>query len=253
MSGAAFEGLRLIREPERDLLRLELRAPRANALEPDLLDAIRRALDEIERAPPALLLLTGGRNFCSGGDVGRFLAAARAGEARAYALRVVPALQEVLLRLLAAPSLVLAAARGAVTGGGAGFLFAADLAAASPDAFVQPWYGVMGFAPDGGWTAILPEKIGAGRALGWLASDARASGEELRGLGLVQAVAEDPEAAVLRLALEGDAETLRRAKALIWDAPRLAETRRRLEAETEAFLALIDRPETRARMERFLS
>jgi len=34
-----------------------------------------------------------------------------------------------------------------MTGGGAGFLFAADLAVLAPDAFVQPYYTRMGFAP----------------------------------------------------------------------------------------------------------
>ena len=120
-----------------EVRRLTLTAPRANALTPELMDALRFAMDAVERDVPGALVLAGGRNFCSGGDVARFLAAAEAGEARAYAARLVPALQEVVLRLWSLPASVVVAARGAITGGGAGLLFAADCAVLAPGTFVD--------------------------------------------------------------------------------------------------------------------
>ncbi|KAA9007882.1 enoyl-CoA hydratase/isomerase family protein [Histidinibacterium aquaticum] len=233
-------------------LRLRLESPRANALTPELLDDLSRALDEVEAAPPEALLLTGERNFCSGGDVARFLAAAEAGEARDYALRVVPVLQEVVLRLLALPAPVVTAARGAVTGGGAGLLFAADTAVLAPASFVQPYYARMGFAPDGGWTALLPERIGRGATLSWIASDSRHGAEDLRAMGLCALVDPEPETAALALLEDRSTETLAAAKRLIWNAPALARIEAGLAAETEAFLDRIDRPDTLARMRAFL-
>lgn len=239
--------------PAEDRVDIALRAPRANALEPGLLDDLRRALDRAEAAAPGAVLLTGGRNFCSGGDVARFHAAALAGEAVAYARRVVPALQDTVLRLLAFPATVAVAARGAVTGGGAGFLFAADLAVVAPDGFVQPWYGPMGFAPDGGWTALLPERIGAGAALAWLAGNRRHGAGDLVALRLAAAADSTPEDRAAALLAASDPASRRAARALVWDADRIAAVRRRLDAETAAFLDLIGRPETRDRMAAFLN
>lgn len=237
---------------EDGVLRLTLCAPRANALTPELLDAIRAALDAVDRACPATLIVAGGRNFCSGGDVARFLEAANAGKAKDHARRVVPALQEVVLRLFGLPATVAVAARGAITGGGAGLLFAADCAVLAPDAFVQPYYSRMGFAPDGGWTALLPDRIGRARVGSWIATDRRRDAEALMGLGLCDAVDADTETAMLRL-LEGASTGTRIAtKRLLRDEPTLAELAAALDAETAAFLERIDTPEVTRRMATFL-
>lgn len=231
---------------------LALAAPRANALEPGLLAALHAGLDALERSGARLALLSGGRNFSSGGDVARFAEAAARGEARAYAETLVPLLQDALLRMIALPVLFGVAARGAVTGGSAGFLFAADLAVLAPGAFVQPWYSRVGFAPDGGWTALLPERVGAGAALRWLLADDRLDAGGALARGLADAVDPEPEARALALLGEGDTGARLAAKALVWDGPRRAETARRLAAETSAFLDRIGRPEVRAGMARYL-
>ena len=234
-------------------LALTLHAPRANALEPGVLQQISAALQEVERAVPDVLLIQAGRNFCSGGDVARFHQAVMAGRGRAYAQEVVPVLQDIVYRLAALPAVVAVAARGAVTGGGAGLLFAADLAVLHPDAFVQPYYSKVGFAPDGGWSALLPERIGAGSTLAWLAADRRAGAEELCQLGLAAAVDAEPEHALRGLLVGQTPGSLRAAKSLVWDAPRLAQLRARLDAETAAFLDRIECATTLAGMQAFLS
>lgn len=232
---------------------LTLSAPRANALEPGLLDQIRHALDQVEARAPDFLVIQSGANFCSGGDVARFFQAAEAGKARDYATQVVPVLQEIVYRLVTLPSVVGVAARGAITGGGAGLLFAADLVVLHPGAFVQPYYAKVGFAPDGGWCALLPEKIGAGRAMSWLGADLRCSAEALRDMGLAAAVSPDPEGAQQTLLSDTGLGTLSAAKSLIWDNDRVRYLKARLDAETAAFLERIDLPSTRAGMKRFLA
>jgi 2-(1,2-epoxy-1,2-dihydrophenyl)acetyl-CoA isomerase len=237
---------------EAPCFRIRLDAPRANALEPVLLADLHVALDAAEASGTGRVLLCGGRNFSSGGDVARFHAAAAEGRAEAYADSVVGQLQDALYRLLAMPAIVAVAARGAVTGGAAGFLFAADIAVLSPEAFVQPCYDMVGFAPDGGWTALLPDRIGAGAAAELLLRNRRLSAAEARAMGLAAEVDVAPEdrAAATLSALDPGAALA--AKALIWDAERRALARRRLAAEAAAFRARIGRPEVREKMAHFL-
>jgi 2-(1,2-epoxy-1,2-dihydrophenyl)acetyl-CoA isomerase len=232
--------------------RLAMSAPRANSLEPGLLRDIALALDAAEAQDAKVILICGGSNFSSGGDVRAFHAASLNNQAVEYAREVVPLLQALVARLIAMPRLVVVAAHGAITGGSAGLLFAADLAVLAPDAFVQPYYAKVGFAPDGGWTALLPERIGAGRALEWLQSDRRLTAEALRDAGLAAAVSDTPEETAMELAARGEIGTRLAVKALIWDDVRCGRINARLEAETEAFLDRIIQPDTALGMSRFL-
>ncbi|MCT4610358.1 MAG: enoyl-CoA hydratase/isomerase family protein [Pelagimonas sp.] len=231
---------------------IQMQAPRANALEPDFLSDLHRAFDALERSGIKKALLTGGRNFSSGGDVGRFHEASERGDVQRYATQVVPVLQELVMRMIELPVLTAAALQGAATGGSAGLIFASDLVAASHNAFVQPYYGVMGYAPDGGWTATLPELIGAGAAQGWLLANHRFDAEDLLRLGLVQSITEDPRDAALALLGAVETGSALATKSMIWNDSRKAAVSKALDAETQAFLNLIDRDETRARMTHFL-
>ncbi|SFP97885.1 enoyl-CoA hydratase/isomerase family protein [Tranquillimonas alkanivorans] len=245
-----------LERPSEAILRLELRAPRSNALEPGLLSDLRAAVRDAEVVAPTILLLTAqGRNFSTGGDVAAFRDAAHAGRATEHADAVVPVLQDIVLRLVSLPSLVVTASRGAITGGSAGLLFASDLAVVAPDCFMQPYYARVGFAPDGGWTALLPDRVGAARALAWQVANSRLTAQDLHAHGLAHEIAEEPEnhalALCARLAAH-DAAAMIAAKQLIWDAARRAALKARLDAEARAFRERIARPETLAGMERFL-
>lgn len=231
---------------------IEMRAPRANALEPVFLGELHGAFDALERSGARKALLIGGRNFSSGGDVGRFYEAALAGQATAYTEQVVPVLQALVLRMIELPVIVASSLRGAVTGGSSGLIFASDLVVAAPDAFMQPYYGTVGFAPDGGWLAILPELIGGAAARSWISTNQRNDAETLKTFGLVQDVDPTPELRALTLLNALDTNTACASKALWWDEARRAQAKDRLEAETRAFSALIDRPETQAKMHAFL-
>lgn len=231
---------------------IALAAPRSNALEPAMLTDFHAALDALDRSGARHALITGGRNFSTGGDVARFHDAAARGEGLTYARKTVPLLQDALRRMIAMPVIFAAAARGATTGGSAGFLFASDLVTLAPDAFVQPYYTTVGFAPDGGWTALLPDRIGAGAAEAWLMQDARRDAAALVASGLATAVDPAPEDRALALLSSRDIDAALATKALIWDAERQAAIAARLAAETDSFCDLIGRDETIAKMARFL-
>jgi len=133
---------------------------RCNALTVELLAELNAALDRLQ-VPRAVVLAAEGRHFSTGGDVARLAAAVAAGCGPAHGADLVGGLNAAILKLAALPCPVLARVQGALTGGALGLVLAADLVAMAPDAFVQPWYAAVGFAPDGGWTAMLPARIGA--------------------------------------------------------------------------------------------
>ncbi|WP_421878562.1 enoyl-CoA hydratase/isomerase family protein [Pacificispira sp.] len=231
---------------------IRLDAPRANALEPGLLDALQSALDAVIDSGVRRVVLSGGRNFSTGGDVGRFHDAAESGEVLEYANAVVPRLQECVYRMMAAPVIFAVAARGAITGGSAGFLFAADLSVLCPEAFVQPYYGTVGFAPDGGWTAVLPDLIGTSAARNWLLTDRRVSAGDAVGLGIAATVDDDPESRCAEFLARIDIDSALATKRLIWNAERLSRVRDGLSRETAAFCSLIGSDIVKSRMARFL-
>jgi 2-(1,2-epoxy-1,2-dihydrophenyl)acetyl-CoA isomerase len=231
---------------------IEMKAPRANALEPGLLRDLHRAFDALEQSGAQKALISGGRNFSTGGDLGRFAEAAQLGQIESYTEQVVPVLQALVLRMIEMPVVLATAIRGAATGGSAGLVFASDLVVAAPDAFVQPYYGVVGFAPDGGWTALLPELIGGANARGWVMANHRHGAEQLTSLGLVQAVDQNPEMRAMALLTDIDIGTAISTKSLFWRDAGRAHVKTRLDAETEAFRALIGRPETLTKMQDFL-
>lgn len=242
------------------LARLALDRPeRTNSLDDGMVEALHAALDEAEAADPGALLITGaGKHFSTGGDVAGFARAVEAGRARAYSEAVVGGLQALVMRLLRLPVPVAARVQGALTGGSAGLLFAADAAVMEARAFLQPFYVTVGFAPDGGWTALLPERIGAGRALEIQVLNRRVGAAEAKALGLASEVAEGKEA--LDAAAEGlvdrllshRAGSMAATRGLVWDAARLAQAEARLEAEKAAFLERIETKETAEGMAAFL-
>lgn len=142
------------------------RRRRHNALVPELIDDMRAAVAQTaaDTEVRALVLAAEGRNFSTGGDVAEF--ATRTGADRVeYSRRIVGGLNALILDLMRLDIPVVAAVQGAVTGGSLGLVLAADVVLLSPDATFTPYYVDVGFSPDGGWTAILPDRIGQARAL----------------------------------------------------------------------------------------
>lgn len=235
--------------------RLTLNRPeRHNSLVPALLDSVNADLDRIagDRTIRAVVLQASGRSFSTGGDVAGFHAVPR-GQRRAYAEGLVGSLNHAILALLRLPVPVIGRIHGPLTGGSLGFLLACDLTAITPQAFIQPYYAQVGFSPDGGWTAMLPARIGAQRAREIQLLNQRVSAQEALQLGLVTACV---EVDALDATIEGWLEKLKTmqpasiasTKALLAD-----DCAAGLEAELRNFLDLIDREDTEAGMTRFLN
>lgn len=235
--------------------RLTLNRPeRHNSLVPGLLDSLNTDLEHIagDREIRAVVLQASGRSFSTGGDVAGFHAVPR-GQRRAYAEGLVGSLNRAILALLHLPVPVIGRIHGAVTGGSLGLLLACDLAAITPQAFIQPYYAQVGFSPDGGWTAMLPARIGAQRAREIQLLNQRVPAQEALHLGLVTACV---EADMLDATIEGWLEklkTMQPASIASTKALLAADCAAGLEAELRNFLELIDGEEAEAGMTRFLN
>lgn len=233
------------------------RPERHNSLVPGLLDSL---IDDTEAAGKAeiraLVLRANGRSFSTGGDVAAFFEVPAA-ERAAYAARVVGALNRAILALLDLPVPLIGRVHGPVTGGSLGLVLACDLVAVTPQAFFQPYYVDVGFGPDGGWTALLPERIGEARARMVQLLNRRVSAAEALDWGIATALvpADDLDRAidVWLETLSGKVPSAVRAtKMRLLSPERRAAIAAGLEAEHAGFVTQIASAAAHEGMARFL-
>ncbi|WP_259779396.1 enoyl-CoA hydratase/isomerase family protein [Aestuariispira ectoiniformans] len=238
--------------------RITLNRPdRHNSLVPELLEELLSCVDEVSRNDDirAVVLQANGCSFSTGGDVQAFHD--QGADIKGYARSIVGALNRCLLALMDCPHPVIGRIHGPVTGGSLGLLLACDLAVMSQKAFIQPYYCEVGFTPDGGWLAILPDRIGARQAGEIMLLNRRVTAADALRLGLVSAVAEDSQIDDWldeRIAeLTGKVlHSLRATKKALWTQERRRECAGALDRELNDFIAHIDLPETWAGMSKFL-
>ena len=231
------------------------RPERHNSLVPDFLEEILAALGSIRSQPQmrAIILQANGRSFSTGGDV-RVLYD-NLERIKEYADNIVELLNQVILDLVALPQPVVAAVHGIVTGGSLGFVLASDIVLVTPQASFTPYYSVVGFSPDGGWTAILPEIIGARRAAETLILNQTITAEQAVAWGLASRVV--PAEGLFDLALKTAQDialkqpgSIARTKTLLRaDLPKVRDG---LQAEKSQFVEQIASEEARRAMQVFL-
>jgi enoyl-CoA hydratase/carnithine racemase len=166
-------------------------------------------------------------------------------------------LPDMLVRLSRLPVVSIAAIRGRATGVGSELALASDMRFASREkAILSQWEVGAGLVPGGGPMARLPRLIGRGRALEVLLGADDVSGELAERYGYVNRALPDAE-----LDAFVDALATRIAS---FDKQALAETKRLVDVnslpadadiapEWDAFLASLQRPATRARIEQLFA
>jgi len=187
MSAACLE---IWRERDGKLLRLRLARPKANIVDAEMIAALRAALADNLNDPAlsAVLLDHQGPHFSFGASVQEHLP----GQCDA----MLKGFNALILAMVGSPVPILASVRGQCLGGGMELAIAANLIFAAPDAkFGQPEIQLAVFAPPA--SCLLPERIGQGAAEHILFSGQSIDAAEAYRLGLVHAVADDPEAAAL--------------------------------------------------------
>jgi 2-(1,2-epoxy-1,2-dihydrophenyl)acetyl-CoA isomerase len=160
------------------------RPERHNSLVPELLEEMLVALETIgaESDLRAVVLQANGRSFSTGGDLGGFQAHLK--DLATYASEIVGLLNQVILALVELPAPLVAAVHGIVTGGSLGLVLGSDVVLVAPEASFTPYYSVVGFSPDGGWTAMLPAIIGPKRTAEVLLSNRTISATQAVAWGL---------------------------------------------------------------------
>lgn len=228
------------------------RPERHNSLIPELLSELLDALGRVESddSVGVVVLAANGRSFSTGGDVAAFYE--RKEDLADYAREVVGLLNRVIIKMMRLPQPVIAAVHGIVTGGSLGLVLAADVPVLTPEVTFTPWYSVVGFAPDGGWTAILPRRIGIARAARILLTNETITANEAVAWGLASEMvpAEELRPRVIDLATaisQGRVSAIKRA---LHDD--LEETAALLERERELFVEQVVSEESLAGMAVFL-
>ncbi len=234
------------------------RPERHNSLIPEMLRELLAHLDAAreQKGLAALVLQANGRSFSTGGDVGVFYEHGRTvEELAAYASEIVGLLNQAILAMVQFPVPIVAAVQGIVTGGSLGLVLASDIVLLAPAASFTPFYTVVGFSPDGGWTALLPTVIGTKRAAEALFTNRTISAEEAVHWGLAnQIVPTDRLPDEARAMAEAIAEkrpgSTASAKRLLWGPTSALAAY--LEDERRAFVAQIITEEARAGIGAFL-
>lgn len=201
----------IVDRPREGVARLRLDRPaRRNALDAPLVEALHDAIGGLD-ARAAVLASSDPSVFCAGADVDLEDAERARVSDRLYALYE---------RMLAAGPPLIAAIGGAAVGGGAQLAVACDVRVAGPRArlrFAGPGHGLA----VGAWA--LPSLVGRGRAMELCLSMRWVAAEEAHRIGLVDRLADDPDAAALDLAeaVAGlDADAVRRVKRIVATAGR---------------------------------
>ncbi len=228
------------------------RSERHNTLVPALISGVERCLsDAVNGGARAVVLEAEGRTFSTGGDVKAMRAAP---DRFAYCDELVGGLNRLLLTMIDLPIPIVAAVHGMVTGGSMGLVAASDIVVVEPKVTFRSWYATVGFAPDGGWIAILPRLIGAGRVRRLLLADEEFTAAEAAEWGLAHRVVAagtvDAEARELASRMARlQAGTIGAIKRLLAQRDEIAAG---LDAEKAAFLELVVTEEATAGMDAFL-
>jgi cyclohexa-1,5-dienecarbonyl-CoA hydratase len=193
--------LKVWRDRGNRLLRLRLARPKANVIDAAMIAALDAEFAQasgdttMDGSDPAgvrglrgVLLDAEGPNFSFGASVEEHLPGNLAVMLKRF--------HGLILRMVAFPLPILVAVQGSCLGGGLEIATAGHLLFATPGArLAQPEIVLGVFAPAA--SCLLPERIGRAAAEDLLFSGRTIDGREALRLGLVNAVADDPEAAAL--------------------------------------------------------
>lgn len=166
------------------------RPARHNALIPELLTRLLQVLEHQDCQSAAVVILRAeGRSFSTGGDLSGFQN--HRDTIGTYAQELVGQLNQVILAIYTHPATIVCAVQGQVTGGSLGLLMAADHVIMHRGVTITPYYSVVGFSPDGGWTALLPDIIGHQQTMQWMANNTSYNADTCLAMGLAHEVVED--------------------------------------------------------------
>ena len=190
MTNTTTSPLKVWTERDGALLRLRLARPKANIVDAAMIAALHDAFSahRADHGLRGVLLDAEGPHFSFGASVEEHVAERCAA--------MLAALHALIIAMVEFPVPILTAVRGQCLGGGLEVVLAGGPIFATADAKLgQPEMALGVFAPAA--SVLLPYRVNQPNAEDLLFSGRSVSGEEARAMGLVQVVADDPEAAAL--------------------------------------------------------
>ncbi len=232
-------------------------ALRHNCLTTDFLQQFLTCLQTAKNTSElrAIIIKAEGRSFSTGGDLRAFYE--HYDTIEAYSHKIVGLLNQTIMEMLQSDTPIISRVHGPATGGSFGFILASDLVVMADNAFFAPYYVDVGFAPDGGWTAILPERIGEHRAKSVQLLNTHIKADLALSWGLVDHVDSvdaldqhiDHWLNILRSKVTHETSFTKRN---ILDKSRLKHYQEKLEQERRFFIEAIIKPETKQGIAQFL-
>ena len=227
------------------------RPHKRNALTVAMYAALADAVNAANADPAVrVIVLSGsGGSFSAGNDLGDFIAASGSASGREED-QPVRRFQE---SVLASTAVLIAAVDGPAVGIGATVLLHCDLVYATERSYLQLPFVNLGLVPEFGSSAALTQRVGRARAAEILLFGDRFSAADAREIGLVNAVLPDADALGAHVAervgalLAKPAASLREIRALV-RRREPSDAHERMVLESSIFAALLDDPDTKARI-----
>lgn len=228
------------------------RPDRLNAFDFDMGREYRDACVAATSSPDtrAILISAEGPAFCAGGDV---LAMATASGAGPDVTAGAHTIHEGIAALAGSPIPVVAAARGAVAGGGIGLMLAADYVVGGDDLRVAGKYADIGLTPDLGVSTLLTRAVGERRALALLLTSRELDAPTALDWGMIAEIDAAPEERALEIAqrwVSAASHALGHAKRLVRASPQRSFVES-LTDEAETIGAAFEGDEARERIAAF--
>jgi 2-(1,2-epoxy-1,2-dihydrophenyl)acetyl-CoA isomerase len=167
------------------------RPDKLNAFTRTMHEHLREAIDRVQAddSVRALILTGAGRGFCAGQDLADL--SFEPGRMTDLGELIDEHFNPLVRRLRALPKPVIARVQGIAAGAGANLALACDLVIAGRSAsFLQAFVNI-GLMPDAGGTWLLPQRIGAARALGLAMLGERLPAERAEEWGLIWKCVDD--------------------------------------------------------------
>lgn len=192
-----------------DIATLTLNRPsQANSINLDLALAFQSGVDRIcaDTDIRAIRIRANGNMFCSGGDLQFFSENAK--NLSHLLPQLIDAFHDGLWKLAAQERPILVEVQGSVGGGGLSLVCIADLAISAPNTKFALGYGAIGFSPDTGLSYLLPQLLGARRAMAFGLLNTPLTAKQAETFGLITSVVADGE---FRTVCDGTMRHLRSA------------------------------------------
>lgn len=223
------------------ILTIEINRPeRLNALTIETADDLRTALDRAEAPEVRAVVITGaGRSFSSGADLRAPFGEPLPSGAPDFEMALTQHFNWPVRQIRQLRKPVIAAVNGPAVGVAVSYALACDQVVAASSAYFLLSFVNVGLVPDGGASALIPARVGAGRFARLALRAERLTAAEALEWGMVDDVVDDAELhgsamALARRFADGATEALAHVKRLVNDGPlRHLEEALQLEAELQ--------------------